>query len=182
VSHPNVICTPHLGASTEQAQINVSVAVAEQVRDFLLRGIVRNAINVPSLAPEQMAEIQPYLMLAEKLGAFQGELAQGRVDQVEVEYAGEIAELKVAPITIAVLKGILSPVKEGVNLVNAAHVAQEMGIKVIESKVGRATDFASAITVKVRGTVEPPSSTATSRGSSASTISCSRRFRRAARC
>ncbi|MBW2423516.1 MAG: phosphoglycerate dehydrogenase [Deltaproteobacteria bacterium] len=154
VSHPNVICTPHLGASTEQAQINVSVAVAEQVRDFLLKGIVRNAINVPSVAPEQMAEIQPYLTLAEKLGAFQGQLAQGRVDQVEVEYAGEIAELKVAPITIAVLKGILSPVKEGVNLVNAAHVAQEMGIKVIESKVGRATDFASAITVRVRGTVE----------------------------
>jgi D-3-phosphoglycerate dehydrogenase len=154
VAHPNVICTPHLGASTEQAQINVSIAVAEQVRDFLLKGIVRNSINVPSVSPEQMAEVGPYLTLAEKLGSFQGQLAQGRVDQVEVEYSGDVAELKVAPITIAVLKGIIGPFKEGVNLVNASHLAQEMGIKVIESKVVRATDFASAITVKVKGTVE----------------------------
>jgi len=154
VSHPNVICTPHLGASTDQAQINVAIAVAEQVRDFVLKGIVRNAINVPSVSPEQMAQVGPYLELAEKLGSFQGQLAQGRVDQVEVEYSGEIAELKVAPITIAVLKGILGSVKEGVNLVNASHVAQEMGIKVIESKAARAQDFASAVTVKVKGTVE----------------------------
>ena len=154
VSHPKVICTPHLGASTEQAQINVSIAVAEQVRDFLLKGIVRNAINVPSVSPEQMAEVGPYLELGEKLGSFQGQLAQGRVDQVEVEYSGDVAELKVAPITIAVLKGILGSVKEGVNLVNASHVAQEMGIKVIESKVARSKDFASALTVKVKGTVE----------------------------
>lgn len=154
VLHPRVICTPHLGASTEQAQINVSVAVAEQVRDFLLKDIVRNSINVPSVSPEQMAEVGPYLELGEKLGSFQGQLAQGRVDQVEVEYSGDVAELKVAPITIAVLKGILGSVKEGVNLVNASHVAQEMGIKVIESKVARSRDFASAMNVKVKGTVE----------------------------
>ncbi len=154
VNHPNVICTPHLGASTEQAQINVSVAVAEQVRDFLLKGEVRNSINVPTVSPEQMAELRPYITLGEKLGSFQGQLAQGRVDVVEVEYSGEIAELKVAPITIAVLKGILSPVRESVNLVNASHIAQELGIKVIESKVARATDFASSVTVRVKGVVE----------------------------
>lgn len=154
VNHPNVICTPHLGASTEQAQINVAVAVAEQIRDYLLKGEVRNSINVPSVSPEQMAEVAPYLTLGEKLGSFQGQLAQGRVDVVEVEYSGEVAELKVAPITIAVLKGILSPVRESVNLVNASHVAQELGIKVIETKVARSTDFASSVTVKVKGVVD----------------------------
>ncbi len=154
VSHPNVICTPHLGASTEQAQINVAVAVAEQLRDFLLDGQIRNSINVPSVSPEQMAEVGPYIELGEKLGRFQGQLAKGRVDVVEVEYSGDVAELKVAPITIAVLKGILSPVREGVNLVNASHLAQELGIKVIESKVARSTDFASAVTVRVKGVVE----------------------------
>ncbi len=154
VNHPNVICTPHLGASTEQAQINVSVTVAEQVRDFLLSGEIRNSINVPSVSPEQMAEVGPYITLGEKLGAFQGQLVQGRVDVVEVEYSGDVAELKVAPITIAVLKGILAPVRESVNLVNASHLAQELGIKVIESKVARSTDFASAVTVKVKGVVD----------------------------
>ena len=154
VSHPNVICTPHLGASTEQAQINVAIAVAEQIRDYLLDGEVRNSLNVPTVSPEQMAEIAPYIGLGEKLGRFQGQLAQGRVDTVEVEYSGDLAELKVAPITIAVLKGILSPVRESVNLVNAAHLAQELGIKVIESKVARSTDFASAVTVRVKGVVE----------------------------
>ena len=154
VNHPRVICTPHLGASTEQAQINVAIAVAEQIRDYLLNGEVRNSINVPTVSPEQMAEVGPYLGLGEKLGAFQGQLAQGRVDVVEVEYSGEVAELKVAPITIAVLKGILSPVRESVNLVNASHVAQELGIKVIESKVARSKDFASAVTVKVTGVVD----------------------------
>ena len=84
----------------------------------------------------------------------QGQLAQGRIDVVEVEYSGEVAELKVAPITISVLKGILSPVRESVNLVNASHVAQELGIKVIESKVARSKDFASAVTVKVTGVVD----------------------------
>ena len=75
VNHPRVICTPHLGASTEQAQINVSVAVAEQVRDYLLDGVVRNSINVPSVSPELMSEVGPYLELAEKLGRFQGQLS-----------------------------------------------------------------------------------------------------------
>jgi D-3-phosphoglycerate dehydrogenase len=154
VNHPNVICTPHLGASTEQAQINVAVAVAEQIRDYLLRGEIRNSINVPAVSPEQMEELGPYLVLGEKLGAFQGQLAQGRVEVVEVEYAGAVAELKVAPITIAVLRGILAPVRENVNSVNAALVAQELGIKVIETKVGRSTDFTSSVTVKVKGVVE----------------------------
>jgi D-3-phosphoglycerate dehydrogenase len=154
LQHDHVICTPHLGASTEQAQVNVSVAVAEQVRDYLLHDIVRNAINVPSLSPELLAQMGPYLVLAEKLGRFHGQLAAEGVEQVEVEYGGDVAEMRTAPITIAVLKGLLERVSERVNLVNAPLIAQERGIKLIESKVSRAQDFASCITVRVRGTID----------------------------
>jgi D-3-phosphoglycerate dehydrogenase len=154
VRHPKVICTPHLGASTEQAQLNVAVAVAEQVRDFLLQGIVRNAVNVPSVSAEVLEQIRPYLVLAEKLGRFQGQLCPGAIEEVEIEYAGEVAELRVAPITLAVIKGILESSSEGVNLVNAAVIAKERGIRVVESKVSRSQDFASAITTRVRGCVD----------------------------
>lgn len=151
LNHDRVICTPHLGASTRQAQINVSVAVAEQICDYLLDDVVRNAINMPSISPELLGEVGPYLRLAEKLGSFQGQLCPGAIEQVEVEYAGEVADLNVAPITIAVLKGILERVREGVNMVNAPSIAQELGLKVIESKVTLPQDFASLVTVRVRG-------------------------------
>jgi D-3-phosphoglycerate dehydrogenase len=146
-----VICTPHLGASTEQAQVNVSVAVAEQVRDYLLEGVVRNSINVPSISPELMAEVGPYLVLAEKLGRFQGQLVDSAIEQVEVEYAGDIAEINVAPITIAVLRGLLERSQANVNMVNAPVLAQEMGIRLIETKVRKPVDFASSISVRTRG-------------------------------
>jgi D-3-phosphoglycerate dehydrogenase / 2-oxoglutarate reductase len=151
VAHERVICTPHLGASTEQAQLNVAVAVAEQVRDFLLAGVVRNAVNMPSIPLELAARIRPYLVLGEKLGRFQGQLCKGSISQIEIEYSGEAAELDVAPITIAVLKGLLEPVTDRVNMVNAPVIAQDHGIKVIESKASREADFASAITTRVQG-------------------------------
>ncbi len=151
VAHPRVICTPHLGASTEQAQVNVSVAVAEQVRDFLCDGIVRNSINVPSISPELMTEVGPYLVLAEKLGRFQGQLVDSAIEQLEVEYAGDIADINVAPITIAVLRGLLDRTQANVNMVNAPILAQEMGIRLIETKVRKPVDFASSISVRTRG-------------------------------
>jgi D-3-phosphoglycerate dehydrogenase len=151
VAHERVICTPHLGASTEQAQINVAVAVAEQVRDYLTSQIIRNAVNVPSISPELIGEVRPYLELAEKIGLFHGQLCAGAIDEVEVEFAGDVAQLDVAPITIAVLKGILESVSDHVNMVNAPGIAQQRGIKVIESKSNRAVDFASGISVQVRG-------------------------------
>ena len=154
VLHPNVICTPHLGASTEQAQINVSIAVAEQVRDFLLDGVVRNAVNVPSISAELLEQVRPYLVLGEKLGRFQGQLCPGAIEEIEIEYAGEIAGLRVAPVTIAVLKGLLESVTDRVNMVNAPIIAQERGIKVVESKASRPEDFASTITTRVRGCVD----------------------------
>jgi D-3-phosphoglycerate dehydrogenase len=154
VRHPRVICTPHLGASTEQAQVNVAVQVAEQVRDYLLSGAIRNGVNVPSVSPEILAQIRPYLILGEKLGRFQGQLCPGKIDEIEIEYAGDVAELRLAPITVAVLKGLLESVTERVNMVNAPVIAREHGIKVIESKSSRTQDFASTITTRVRGCVD----------------------------
>ncbi|MEE2664038.1 MAG: phosphoglycerate dehydrogenase [Myxococcota bacterium] len=154
VVHPRVICTPHLGASTEQAQVNVSVAVAEQVRDYLTEGALRNAVNVPSISPELLSEVRPYLVLAEKIGRFQGQLSAGPIEQIDVEYAGDVADLDVAPITIAALKGVLESATDRVNMVNAPVIAQDRGIKVVESKASRPLDFASAITVRVVGSVD----------------------------
>jgi D-3-phosphoglycerate dehydrogenase len=154
VAHPKVICTPHVGASTEQAQLNVSIAVAEQVRDFLGSGAIRNAVNVPSVSPELLEQVRPYLRLGEKLGRFQSQLSPGAIEEIEIEYAGEVADLRVAPITIAVLKGLLERYSDRVNMVNAPLVAQERGIRVIETKSSRPIDFASAIITRVRGTVD----------------------------
>ena len=151
VSHPNVICTPHLGASTGQAQLNVSTAIARQVAEFLTNGVVRNAVNVPSVSGELLEQIRPYLALAEKLGRFQGQLCPGSIEEIEIEYAGDVADLRVAPITIAVLKGLLESVSDRVNMVNAPVIAQERGIRVVESKTRRSRDFASGITTRVRG-------------------------------
>ena len=154
VNHPRVICTPHLGASTEQAQLNVAIQVAEQVRDFLLEGVVRNGVNVPSVSPELLVQLRPYLLLGEKLGRFQGQLCSGKIEEIEIEYAGGVADLRVAPITIAVLKGLLETVTDRVNMVNAPVIARDHGIKVIESKASRSDDYASTVTTRVRGCVD----------------------------
>ena len=150
LAHERVICTPHLGASTDQAQRNVAIAVAEQVRDFLLEGAVRNAVNLPSVSPELLEQMRPYIALGEKLGRFQGQLCSGAVREIEIEYAGGVAELRVAPITVAVLKGLLESVSDRVNMVNAPLIAREHGIRVVETKTAQPHDFASAITTRLR--------------------------------
>ena len=154
VGHEKVICTPHLGASTEQAQVNVSIAVSEQVRDYLLKGVIGNALNVPSISKELADRMRPYLALAEKLGRFQGQLCPGSIEQIEIEYTGDAAAVDVAPITVALLKGLLESVSDGVNMVNAPVIAQQHGIKVIESKSNRLRDFASAISTRVTGCLD----------------------------
>ena len=151
VAHPRVICTPHLGASTEQAQLNVAIQVAEQVRDYLRQGVIRNGVNVPSVSPEILEQIRPYLILGEKLGRLQGQLSCGAIQEIEIEYAGEVAELRLAPITIAVLKGLLEAVSDRVNMVNAPVIARDHGIAVIESKASRTEDYASTVTTRVQG-------------------------------
>ena len=149
---PQVITTPHLGASTDEAQLNVAIAVAEQMVDFLARGVVRYAVNVPSVSPELLEILRPYLTLAEKLGSLLVQMADSLPKEVQVEYRGEVTQYSLAPLTLAVLKGLLTPVMEsGVNYVNAPLVARERGIQVMESKGERAGDFASSITVKANG-------------------------------
>ncbi len=152
--HERVICTPHVGASTEQAQINVAIAIAEQVRDYVQDDLIGNAVNVPSVSKEMLGVIRPYLVLAEKLGRFQGQLCPGSIEQIEIEYTGEAAELDVAPISVALLKGLLESVTDQVNMVNAPVIARQHGIRVVESKSSRLRDFASAISTRVTGCVD----------------------------
>ncbi|MBI4949283.1 MAG: phosphoglycerate dehydrogenase [Deltaproteobacteria bacterium] len=146
-----VILTPHLGASTFEAQENVAVAIAEQIADYLTTGTIRNAVNVPSVPADLLASLGAYIALGEKLGSFQGQILKGGIEEITVEYSGEVVNYDVAPITIACIKGLLDQVLDTyVNFVNAPFVAKERGIKVIEMKSSRATDFASSITIKVK--------------------------------
>lgn len=145
----NFICTPHLGASTREAQLNVAVAVAEQIADYLTTGVARNAVNVPFVAADVLPKVQPYIGLAEKLGSFLAQIYEGGLDKVSIEYFGEVAELDAAaPITTAVLKGLLDPImEEAVNYVNAPFIAKDRGIEVKEVKSSDPTDYPSLIKV-----------------------------------
>ena len=146
-----VITTPHLGASTDEAQLNVAIAVAEQMVDFLAKGVVRYAVNVPSVSPELLQVLRPYLTLGEKLGSLHAQMAAALPEEVQVEYRGDVTQYNVAPLTLAVLKGLLSPVMEfAVNYVNAPILARERGMKIVESKGEEATDFTSSIIVRAK--------------------------------
>jgi len=143
-----VITTPHLGASTTEAQLGVATMIAEQVLDYLKHGTVLGAVNMPAVSAELLAAIGPYISLGEKIGLFQGQVFGHDLREVSIEYSGEVTEHDVKPITQAILAGLLSPVIERVNMVNAATVAEQRGIKVSESLARRARDFASMIRVR----------------------------------
>lgn len=146
----NVICTPHLGASTAEAQKNVAVAVAEQVINFLHTGTILNAVNVPSVGGELLAKLQPYIILADRMGCLQAQLARGAVKTVTVKYQGDFQGLDMGPVTTAALKGLLARfVKDDVNFVNAPFVAKERGIKVTESRSAEAEDFTNMVTLDI---------------------------------
>ena len=146
----NFICTPHIGASTNEAQENVAVGIAEQIVDYFTKGLARGAVNIPSIPPDLLPRLQPYVVLAEKLGLLQGQLLEGGLKRVTVEYHGEVAGLLLAPLTVAVLKGLLTPILEDVvNYVNAPVIAKERGIEVKEVKSSDAGDFTSLIRVRV---------------------------------
>ena len=145
-----IILTPHLGASTEEAQVKVAVDVAEQVVDVLHGRPARSAVNVSPVRPEALAALQPYLTLAEKIGRLQAQLAEGHLRDLEVTYSGEIAELEVSVVTRSFLVGLLQPaLEEPVNLVNAPLLAEARGLKVRESKSTTAEDYASLISSRV---------------------------------
>ncbi|MDI6797422.1 MAG: phosphoglycerate dehydrogenase, partial [Desulfatibacillaceae bacterium] len=148
----NLICTPHLGASTAEAQTNVAVAVADQIIDYLLNGTIRNAVNAPSVAGEVLKKIKPMLILGERMGCLQAQLATEPVSAISVEYAGDFKDLDLAPVTTALLKGFLEPaLKDDVNYVNANVIAKERGITVSESRVGDAPVYSHLITVCAAG-------------------------------
>ncbi|MBI5137374.1 MAG: phosphoglycerate dehydrogenase [Nitrospirae bacterium] len=154
-SHPlltleSFVCSPHLGASTHEAQENVAVAVAEQMADYLVRGVIRNAVNFPSISPDLAPTLSPYITLAEKLGGALSQVYEGGLDRVTVSYRGKVAELNVAPVTIAALKGLLAPILDDtVNFVNAPFIAKERGIEVTEVKEADADALAPTITLTV---------------------------------
>jgi D-3-phosphoglycerate dehydrogenase len=145
-----VIITPHLAASTEEAQAQVALAIAHQIADVLVRGITRNAVNVPSVDVETYKELAPYLTLAEKLGSFLAQLAEGRMREVRIEYAGEVTGLNTDILTVTFLKGLLTAIlEENVTDVNAPHLAKARGIRVVETSTAESEDYASLIAAEL---------------------------------
>lgn len=144
-----VIATPHLGASTTEAQEGVAFTVAEQMRDYLLTGALRGAVNVPALGAKELQTLQPYLELAESLGRFQAQLVDGAVREVKIEYAGEIVDLNAAPVTRSFLAGLLRDVSARVNAVNAFLIAEERGISITTTYLRSAIDSVPAIRTQV---------------------------------
>src|SRR5512136_305362 len=150
-----VINTPHLGAATEEAQENVSIAISQQIVDFFISGEARNAINMPAVSPDNLPFLRPYLRLGEQLGSFLGQISNYAIEEVLIEYRGEVGEHGTKPITTSVLKGLLTPfVGETVNFVNAQVMAKERGVKVTESASATAEDFASLIALTARSKME----------------------------
>jgi D-3-phosphoglycerate dehydrogenase len=147
----NVICTPHLGASTDEAQVNVASAILQQVADYVCRGVIQNAVNTPSLSPEVLQVLRPYLVLAEKLGALAAQLLTEPAVELTVQASGEVAEREIRSLTTAVLRGLLAHILGAtVNYVNAPAIARERGVRVIESRAPQASDYLNALRVEVR--------------------------------
>ena len=140
-----VIVTPHLGASTTEAQEGVAVTVAEQMRDYLVTGTLRGAVNVPSLGAKELNTLRPYISLADALGRFQAQLVDSGVREVRLEYAGEIVDLDAAPVTRSFLAGLLRDVSTRVNIVNAFLIAEERGISVTTTYIRAGADAVPAI-------------------------------------
>jgi D-3-phosphoglycerate dehydrogenase len=145
-----VITTPHLGASTEEAQINVAIDVAKTVSGALLGKGYRNAVNIPDMGEETMKVLLPFINLAEKLGTIQAQMVEGPIKAVNIKYAGEVAALDVSVITRAFMKGIFTPIlEESVNYINSLVVAKERGVKVSEKRTTEIMDFANLICVDI---------------------------------
>lgn len=147
---PGFICTPHLGASTNEAQVNVALQVAEQLADYLVNGGVTNALNMPSLSAEEAPKLKPYMALAEQLGSMVGQLTTGAIPRISIHAEGAAAELNIKPIVAAVLAGFLRVQSATVNMVNAPFLAKERGIEVREIKSEKAGDYHTLIRVSVK--------------------------------
>ncbi|MGD9980772.1 MAG: phosphoglycerate dehydrogenase [Hyphomonadaceae bacterium] len=147
---PNFIATPHLGASTNEAQENVALQVAEQMSDYLLSGAVTNALNMPSITAEEAPRLRPFAALAEKLGAFAGQIVDEGLDEVEIEYEGEVTKLNMKPLTAAALAGLLRPLLQDVNVVSAPALLKERGTALTESTRETSPTYESLVRIKVK--------------------------------
>jgi D-3-phosphoglycerate dehydrogenase len=146
---PNVVCTPHLGASTTEAQENVALQIAEQMSDYLVRGAISNAVNFPSISAEEAPKLKPFVALAEKLGSFAGQLTETGIKQVQVSYEGIVAQMNTRALTSAAIAGLLRPILQDVNVVSAPIVAKDRGIIVEETRREAEGDYESLITVTI---------------------------------
>ena len=148
--HEKVVATPHLGASTEEAQENVALQVAEQISDYLLTGAITNALNMPSISAQEATLVRPWISLAEKLGAFAGQLTDTSIEAVEILYEGTAATINQRALTQAALAGLLKPHLPEVNMVNAPIVAKERGIKLSETRRDRQGIYEGYIKITVK--------------------------------
>src|SRR6266571_1648384 len=147
--HPNVVCTPHLGASTTEAQENVALQIAQQMSDYLITGAISNAVNFPSITAEEAPKLKPFIALAEKLGSFAGQLTETGISKVQLAYEGAVAGMNTKALTSAAIAGLLRPMLQDVNVVSAPTVAKERGIVIEEVTREAAVDYESLITVTV---------------------------------
>jgi D-3-phosphoglycerate dehydrogenase len=147
--HPNVVCTPHLGAATTEAQENVALQVAEQMSDYLMRGAISNAVNFPSITAEEAPKLRPFIALAEKLGSFAGQLTDSGLKEIRITYQGAVASLKIKALTASAIAGVLRPALQDVNVVSAPVVAKERGIVIEETVREEEGDYESLITLEV---------------------------------
>jgi len=147
--HPNVVCTPHLGAATTEAQENVALQIAEQMSDYLLRGAISNAVNFPSITADEAPRVRPFVTLAEKLGSFAGQLTETGIKKVQLSYDGEVARMNTRALTSAAIAGLLRPNLQDINIVSALDVAKERGIAVQVTTREGECDYESLITVTV---------------------------------
>lgn len=147
----NILLTPHLGASTEEAQVNVAIEIAHQISDALLGKGIRNAANYPSVDPETYHVLQPYINLCEKLGSLASQISEGAIHEVNIVYSGDIAKHDPAPLTMALIKGLLTPMlQDTVNFINSKALAKERGIKVVESKSMESHEFVTLVSLEVK--------------------------------
>src|SRR4029077_8758250 len=156
--HPNVIATPHIAGSTEEAQNVVGTRIAEQLRNYLASGAVKNAVNMPAVSPEEFKKLEPYLQLGEKLGTFVAQLADNPIAEVSISYDGGLADLNTHLVKNAVLKGVLSQIlADQINLINAGNFAKARGIEVVEVRSARRAAYANSLGVALRTTGEAAS-------------------------
>ncbi len=147
--HEKVVATPHLGASTNEAQVNVAIQVAEQMADYLLTGAVENALNMPSVSAEDAPKLTPYMKLAEQLGSFVGQVTESAIKKVQIDYCGHVADLNTKPLTAVVLQGLLSPLLESVNMVSAPTLAKERNVEITEATCETLDNFQTLVKLTV---------------------------------